>query len=186
MDQYVSKEYFEAFIESKVLTTEYEEFARTKQREHDDEMAKVSVGDLPFDFNGHLSKGCYECSGDNFDDGGSLNYILKEFFYFEIFDPNTTDKYDLEDYEEEKDKYRPITEVLSEEELSKAFDKLMSFIDQKNDTFYYYLCDDFGFSDRVPSNEEIKEWFTSLLVKYKDKKEAKAAFLSNDSFVSAF
>lgn len=186
MDKNVSKEYLEDFVESKGLTAEYEEFARNKQREHDDEMSKVSVGDLPFDFYGHLSRGCYECSGDNFDDGGSLNGILQEFFYFKIFDPNTTDEYDRKYYEEEKDKYRPITEVLSEEDLSKAFDNLMSFVDQKNDTFYYYLCDEFGFSDRVPEKDEIKEWFKSLLVKYKDEAEAKKAFLAEDAFESTW
>ena len=186
MDKHVSKEYLEAFVESKGLTTEYEEFARTKQREHDDEMAKVSVGDLPFDFNGHLSRGCYECSGDNFDDGGSLNYILQEFFYFKTYDPKTNDEWDQKEYKKEKDKYRPITEVLSEEDLSKAFDNLMSFVEQKNDTFYYYLCDDFGFCDRVPTKDEIREWFKSLLVQYKDEKEAKEAFLAKDAFESTW
>jgi hypothetical protein len=188
MDKNVSKEYLEDFIEVKGLTTEYEEFARTKQREHDDEMAKVSVGDLPFDFYGHLSKGCYECSGDNFDDGGSLNGILQEFFNFNTFDPKTTDEYDRKEYEKEKDKYRPITELLSEEELSKAFDNLMSFVEQddSNDTFYYYLCDEFGFSDRVPEKDEIKEWFKSLLVQYKNEKEAKEAFLADDAFESTW
>ena len=48
MDKHVSKEYLEDFVESKGLTTEYEEFARTKQREHDEEMAKVSVGASAF------------------------------------------------------------------------------------------------------------------------------------------
>ena len=138
MDKNVSKEYLEDFVEMKGLTTEYEEFARTKQREHDDEMAKVSVGDLPFDFYGHLSKGCYECSGYNFDDGGSLNYFVQEFFSLNTFDPKTTDKYDLEDY---KKKYRPITEVLSEEEL---FDNIMTFIEQDSSnvklTWYRRLC----------------------------------------------
>lgn len=186
MDKHVSKEYLEAFIEVKGLTAEYEEFARTKQREHDDEMAKVSVGDLPFDFCGHLSRGCYECSGDNFDEGGSLNGILQQFFNLYTFDPNTTDKYDIEDYEKKKDKFRPITELLSAEDLSKAFDNLMTFIDQKNDTFYYYLCDEFGFADRVPTNDEIKEWFKSLLVEYKDADEAKDAFLSKDAFESTW
>lgn len=71
-----------------------------------------------------MSKGCYECSGYNFDDGGSLNYFVQEFFSLNTFDPKTTDKYELEDY---KKKYRPITEVLSEEEL---FDNLLSFIEQ--------------------------------------------------------
>lgn len=188
MDKYVSKEYLEDFVESKGLTAEYEEFARTKQREHDVEMAKVSVGDLPFDFNGHLSRGCYECSGNNFDDGGSLNYILQEFFNFYIFDPKTNDEYDRKEYEKEKDKYRPITELLSEEDLSKAFDNLMSFIEQdsSNETFYYYLCDDFGFCDRVPTKDEIKEWFKSLLVQYKDEAEAKKAFLAEDAFESTW
>ena len=124
MDKNVSKEYLEDFVEMKGLTTEYEEFARTKQREHDDEMAKVTVGVLPFDFYGQLSKGCYECSGYNFDDGCPLNYFLQEFFSLNAFDTKTTDKYDLEYY---KKKYRQITEVLSEEEL---FDNLMSFIEQ--------------------------------------------------------
>ena len=141
MDKNVSKEYLEDFVEMKGLTTEYEEFARTKQREHDDEMAKVSVGDLPFDFYGYLSKGCYECSGYNFDDGCPLNYFLQEFFSLNTFDPKTTDKYDLEDYKMKNDKYRPITEVLSEEEL---FDNIMSFIEQDSSnvklTWYRRLC----------------------------------------------
>lgn len=75
---------------------------------------------------------------------------------------------------------------MSEEELSKAFDNLTSFIEHDNDTFYYYLCDEFGFADRVPTYDEIKEWFKSLLVKYKNEKEAKEAFLAEDAFESTW
>ena len=64
----------------------------------------------------------------------------------------------------------------------------MSFVEQdrNNETFYYYLCDEFGFSDRVPTRGEIKEWFKSLLVEYKDEKEAKDAFLSKSAFESTW
>ena len=87
--------------------------------------------------------------------------------------------------EEHPEKYKPITEILTDAEIDKVFNKLMKFIDQENDTFDYYLCDEFGFTDRVPTTEEIKEWFKTLLYETNKVEEAKDEILSND-FESTF
>ena len=168
------------FIESKGLDKEYEEFKKVKEAEHNAAQKKVSVGDLEFAFYGHLSRYCYECSGEDFDHGGDLNYILNDFFDFYHYDPNTNDKYDIKEYKENPEKYKPITEILTEKEIDKVFNKLMKFINQENETFDYYLCDEFGFTDRVPTTEEIKEWFKTLLYETHNVEEAKDEILSND------
>ena len=181
-----NEECMAAFIRMKGLGSEYDEFFKQKEAEFNAKQAKLSVGDLKFAFKGHLSRGCYECSGDDFSHSGDLNYILNDFFNFYHYDPNTTDKYDIEEYKENRDNYKPITEILTDKEIDDLFNKLMTFINKENDTFYYYLCDEFGFTDRKPSNKEIKDWFKTLYIHVDDNIESTKAELLDTTFESTY
>lgn len=163
--------YMSAFIEMKGLSDEYEQFETDKETKRVAEMKKVSVGDLPFDFNGHRSRYCYEMSGEDFDKGGSLNYILRNELDVPVYDPSTTDEYDLKEIKKlDMTKYKPLKELLGDD-FDDVFDSLMDFVNQDNETFDYFLCDEFGFSDRVPSDDEIKEWFGNLICAEDDAQE---------------
>lgn len=162
----------EEFIKEKGLTYELHCFIQKKLEEKADEQKKLSVGDLPFDFEGHYSRACYECSGDNFNESGSFAHVLRDRLYYAI-DPNTTDKYYKHALENEKEKYVKVTEVLTEEEIRTVHQHLMKFINHDNNTFDYHLTDKFGFRDRVPTEDEVLEWLKSLYIEKRNVKEFK-------------
>ena len=170
----------EEFIKEKGLTYELHVFIQKKLEEKADKQNKMSVGDLPFDFEGHYSRLCYECSGDNFNESGTFAHVLRDRLYYAV-DPNTTDEYYKNVLENEKDKYVKVTEALTEEEIGVVHQKLMKFVNQENNTFDYHLTDKFGFTGRVPTDNEILEWLKSL---YIEKDNVKA--FKNEDFVMDF
>ena len=163
----------EEFIKSKGLWEEFETFETQQKAKREAAIQKTSVGDLKFDFKGHRSRYCYECSGSNFNESGSFKGILRGFFEMDFVDPSSKGELDisLTKDEMERPSKASIKSVLDEAEFNKLFYNLMQFVDHKNDTFTFYLCDEFGFRERTPSNEEIKEWFGNLLI---DRDEADA------------
>lgn len=162
----MKEEYMEEFIKSKGLWEEFESFATKKQAERDAAIEKIPVGDLTFAFKGHRSRYCYECSGSNFNEGGKFLYVLKYFFEMDFVDPSSDDDTEraLTKDEMERPSLDSIKSVLDEVDFDDLFDSLMSFVDHQNDTFTYFLCDEFGFVERTPSREEIKEWLGNLLI----------------------
>ena len=162
----MKEEYMEEFIKSKGLWEEFDAFAAKKQAERDAAVKKIPVGDLTFDFEGHRSRYCYECSGSKFDEGGRFLYVIKNFFEMDFVDPSSDDDTQraLTKDEMEGPSLASIKSVLDEVDFEDLFDSLMSFIDRKNETFTYFLCDKFGFVERTPSREEIKEWLGNLLI----------------------
>lgn len=162
----MKEEYMEEFIKSKGLWEEFESFATKKQAERDAAIKKIPVGDLTFNFKGHRSRYCYECSGSNFDEGDKFLYLLKRFFEMDFVDPSSNDDTEraLTKDEMEGPSLASIKSVLDEVDFEDLFDSLMSFVDHTNETFTYFLCDEFGFVERTPSREEIKEWLGNLLI----------------------
>lgn len=160
------EEFMEEFIRSKGLWEEFDAFATKKQADREEAIKKIPVGDLTFDFDGHRSRYCYECSGSNFDEGGRFLYVLKNFFEMDFVDPSSNDDTQraLTKDEMEGPSLSSISSVLDEVDFEDLFESLMSFIDHKNETFTYFLCDNFGFVERTPSREEIKEWLGNLLI----------------------
>lgn len=163
----------EEFIKSKGLWEEFESFEMQQKAKRDAAIRNTSVGDLQFGFKGHRSRYCYECSGSNFDESGPFIGLIRGFFELDCVDPSSNSELDvaLTKDEMERPSKSSINSVLDEAELNKLFDNLMRFVEHKNDTFTFYLCDEFGFSERTPSGEEIKEWLGNLLI---DRDEADA------------
>ena len=163
----------EEFIKSKGLWEEFEAFETQQKAKREAAIRNTSVGDLWFDFKGHRSRYCYECSGSNFDESGSFIGLLRGFFELDCTDPSSHNELDisLTKDEMERPSKSAINSVLDEAEFNKLFDNLMRFVEHKNDTFTFYLCDEFGFRERTPSSEEIKEWLGNLLI---DRDEADA------------
>lgn len=148
----------------KRVSQELNSFILKKLEEKDEDQKKLSVGDLPFDFQGHYSKGCYECSGDNFNESGTFASVWRDRLYYAI-DPNTTEEYYRNVLEQNKDKYVKVTEALAEQEINVLHQRLLKFINHDNDTFYFHLTDKFGFTGRVPTDDEVLEWLKSLYIK---------------------
>ena len=163
--------YMTEFLKEKKLTKEYEAFVKDCLEKKKDALLKLSVGDIPFDFSGRLSRCCYECSGHDFEKGGSLNYILENELGVSVYDPKTEDEWYAKKIKQfDMSKYSTVKDLLTEDEFKTVFDRFMGFVNQENDTFNYYDCEEFGFDGRNPSETEIREWFGSLITEttYRD------------------
>lgn len=177
------KETIDEFLCSVDMVSAFEDFVAKKT----EEMKSKPIGERAFRWNGHLSRACYECSGDDFNDdtdvmeylnGGGPNVEVGLKFFdknskmwfpdgkggFEAKLPTIDDTFiQLKDLntvgvkEEASNWFREIIVMLLN---GKDWDEI-----DGGDCESCYLFDEFGFtSEETPTDEELREWVDNLYV----------------------